>query len=233
MSQSDRIAVVTGASQGLGLETVRQLADRGMTVVLTARTQARIDKALGELGKPPNVVGHILDVADQASVDTFFDWLMQTHRRIDVLVNNAGRIAGDRWETLETPPEAIAELIDNNALGAWRMIQEALPAMNRAGHGRIVNVSSGMGALTDMGSGSVPYRLSKTAMNAITRIASNEARGDVHVNVVCPGWVRTSMGGPGARLSVEEGASGIVWAATLPADGPNGGFFRHGKPIEW
>lgn len=233
MNDTSRVAVVTGASQGLGLETARQLAERGLSVVLTARTEAQIETGLEAIGRPANVSGHPLDIADDASVAAFFDWLDTEHGRVDVLVNNAGRAAGNRWQTLDTPPEAIAELIDNNALGAWRMIQRALPLMNRAGYGRIVNVSSGMGALNDMGAGSVPYRLSKTAMNAITRIASNEASGDVHVNAVCPGWVRTAMGGAGARLSVEEGAKGIVWAATLPKDGPNGGFFRHGKPIEW
>lgn len=234
MSETRRIAVVTGASQGLGLETVRVLAERGMMVVLTARTKEAVKRGLVALGSPENVEGHVLDVSDQASVDGFFDWLVETHGRIDVLVNNAGRVYGGFGDGLEeTPASMIAEAVDNNALGAWRTIQKALPIMNRNGGGRIVNVSSGMGALTNMDTGAVPYRISKTAMNAITRLASGEARGDVMVNAVCPGWVRTELGGAGATRSVTEGAVGIIWAATLPRDGPNGGFFRDGKPIDW
>jgi NAD(P)-dependent dehydrogenase (short-subunit alcohol dehydrogenase family) len=111
------------------------------------------------------------------------------------------------------------------------MIHFALPEMNRKGVGRIVNVSSGMGRLSFMGGGDVAYRISKTAMNAVTRVATSQAKGDVKVNSVCPGWVRTDMGGPGATRSLEEGAAGIVWAATVPNDGPNGGFFRDGTAI--
>lgn len=234
MTGQTRIAVVTGAAQGLGLETVRELAETGMQVVLTARRQARIDAALAELGNPANVEGHPLDVADQASVDALFSWLERAHGRIDVLVNNAGRIYGGYGAHIaETDPAAIIEAIDNNALGAYRMIRKALPLMNENGYGRIVNVSSGMGALTDMGGGAIPYRLSKTALNAVTRIAGAEARGNVKINVVCPGWVRTEMGGSGANRTIPEGAAGIVWAATLADNGPNGGFFRDGRPIAW
>jgi NAD(P)-dependent dehydrogenase (short-subunit alcohol dehydrogenase family) len=233
MAAASRIAVVTGSATGLGLETVRQLAARGHTAVLTARSQDKVDSGLAELGSPDGVVGRVLDVADQRSVDSFFEWLRAELGRVDVLVNNAGRDTGGRGAPLQTPTEAIAEVFDNNALSAWRMIQQALPIMNANGYGRVVNVSSGIGALTGMGTRMVPYRISKTALNAITRIASNEAGNNVKVNSVCPGWVRTRMTGPHARKSVSEGASGIVWAATLADDGPNGGFFRDGEAIGW
>jgi NAD(P)-dependent dehydrogenase (short-subunit alcohol dehydrogenase family) len=102
------------------------------------------------------------------------------------------------------------------------------------GSGRVVNVSSGMGQLSEMNGGCPGYRLSKVALNAVTRIFADELQGTkIKVNSVCPGWVRTDMGGPNAQLSVEEGAKGIVWAATLPDDGPSGGFFRHGEPMPW
>jgi NAD(P)-dependent dehydrogenase (short-subunit alcohol dehydrogenase family) len=150
------------------------------------------------------------------------------------LVNNAGRIYGGYGRSLaETPTDIVAEAFNNNALGAMRMIARALPLMQRNGYGRIVNVSTGMAGLAEMGTGAAPYRISKTALNAITRIASGEAGKNIKVNSVCPGWVRTDMGGAEATRSLEEGAAGIGWAATLPDSGPSGGFFRDGKPISW
>ncbi len=234
MTITPHLAVITGASRGLGLETARELAERGHHVVITARQQDRIDRALSAFGDPDAIEGHVLDVADEASVKDFFDWLAGNDEHVDILINNAGRMYGGHGDTIaQTAPEALLEAIDNNAISAYRMIRHALPVMNANGYGRIVNVSSGMGALTDMGSGTLPYRISKTAMNAITILASREARGDVKVNAVCPGWVRTDMGGPNAHRSLTQGAAGIVWAATLGEDGPNGGFFRDGKPIDW
>ncbi len=232
MPSDKKIAVITGAAQGMGLETARELAKKGYLSIITARSEDKVKTGLKAAGDG-DFDGHVLDVADQKSVDRFFDWLGQKYGRIDVLVNNAGIDTGGWENALETSAEKIMESIDNNGLSAWRMIQKALPMMNAAGYGRIVNVSSGMGQLSEMGTGVVPYRLSKTAMNAITRIASNEARGNVKINSVCPGWVRTALGGPRANRSVAEGAAGIVWAATLPDNGPNGGFFRDAKPIDW
>ncbi|WP_404402030.1 SDR family NAD(P)-dependent oxidoreductase [Pelagibacterium halotolerans] len=229
----NRIAVVTGAAQGIGLETCRQLAHVGVHVVLTARRQEQIAGALATLNHP-NIEGHMLDPSDDASVAAFFHWLDDTHGRLDILVNNAGRLYNAERDRPDGPSaDIILEAIDNNAMSAWRMIQRALPIMSANGYGRIVNVSSGMGALTDMGGGSIPYRVSKTALNAITRVAFNRANGDIKVNAVCPGWVRTELGGHSATRSVEQGAEGIVWAATLPADGPSGGFFRDGKSLAW
>lgn len=234
MSAEQRIAVVTGASRGLGLQAARELADNGLKVILTARSKEAVEKALDELGRLENVDGRLCDVSDQASVDALFDWLASTYGGIDVLVNNAGRSYGSYGEQFSNIDAAeILEAVDNNALSALLMIQKALPIMNRAGYGRIVNVSSGAGALNDMNDGVAAYRVSKAAMNVVTRIVSNETGDNVKINSVCPGWVRTDMGGPNARLSLAEGAAGIVWAATLPEDGPNGGFFRHGKPIDW
>jgi len=113
------------------------------------------------------------------------------------------------------------------------MVEEFLPLLRRGDHPRIVNVSSGAGQLSEMGTGILGYRLSKVALNALTRVLANELRGDgVLVNSVCPGWVATDMGGPGGR-AVAEGAAGVVWAATLPDDGPTGGFFRDGNRLDW
>lgn len=225
-------AVITGAARGLGLETARQLAGADHEVVLTGRNEAALADAAREIG--PAASWRVLDVADDASVDTFFDWLTTSNGRLDVLVNNAGRIYGALGATVAgTTAATLAEAVNNNALGTYRMMQRAMPVMAKNGFGRIVNVSSGMGALHDMGAGAVPYRVSKAALNALTILAAHEAPDGVKINAVCPGWVRTEMGGPSASRDVEQGAAGIVWAATLPADGPNGGFFRDGRPIEF
>ncbi len=227
-----KVAVITGAAQGLGFETARRLAALGHRVVVTGRDPKALAEASQSIGEAAE--WRVLDVSDDASVETFFDWLRSTHGRLDVLVNNAGRIYGGHGAGLAgTDTQTLAEAINNNALGAYRMLREALPIMAAHGYGRVVNVSSGMGALSDMGSGAIPYRVSKTALNALTKLAAHEAPKMVKVNAVCPGWVRTEMGGPSATRDLGEGAKGIVWAATLPDDGPNGGFFRDGRSIDW
>jgi NAD(P)-dependent dehydrogenase (short-subunit alcohol dehydrogenase family) len=156
---------------------------------------------------------------------------------LDCLVNNAGIFPDPEpgspgTSIFDADLDTIRRGLETNALGAIRVCQALIPLMK--GRGRVVNVSSGMGQLSEMNGCCPAYRLSKTALNAVTRILADELRGTgVKVNSVCPGWVRTEMGGPDATLTVEEGARGIVWAATLPEDGPSGGFFRHGEPIAW
>jgi NAD(P)-dependent dehydrogenase (short-subunit alcohol dehydrogenase family) len=153
--------------------------------------------------------------------------------RLDVLVNNAA-IDYDTWQsTLGADLSVVAEALDTNLLGAWRLAQRAAPLLRRSPAGRIVNVSSGAGSLTGMTAGAPAYGISKAALNALTiKLARELERDGVLVNAVCPGWVATDMGGPGGR-PVTEGAAGIVWAATLPEGGPTGGFFRDGRPIPW
>jgi NAD(P)-dependent dehydrogenase (short-subunit alcohol dehydrogenase family) len=127
----------------------------------------------------------------------------------------------------------VQEALDTNLLGAWRTVQACLPLLRESAHGRIVNVSSGAGSLTDMRGGAPAYRVSKAALNALTRILATELREDgILVNSVCPGWVATDMGGPGGR-PVEEGAASVLWAVLLPDDGPTGGFFRDGRRVDW
>jgi NAD(P)-dependent dehydrogenase (short-subunit alcohol dehydrogenase family) len=232
------IAVVTGAYRGLGLETCRQLAERGYLVVLTARREAEGRAAADELAdRELDVRFRALDVTDAASVQRLRDGLREELGRIDCLVNNAGIFPDAAPESeassiFQADLDTVRRGLETNTLGALRVSQALIPLME--GNGRVVNVSSGMGQLTEMNGCCPGYRLSKTALNAVTRILADELLGTgVKVNAVCPGWVRTNMGGPDATLSVEDGARGIVWAATLPDDGPSGGFFRHGDPIAW
>ncbi|MCB9549786.1 MAG: SDR family NAD(P)-dependent oxidoreductase [Myxococcales bacterium] len=227
-----RRVVITGGNRGLGLATARALAQAGDHVILTARDAEKAQAAAAALQAEGLAVdGAALDVSSDASVEAFF----AAAGPVDVLINNAG-VASDKshgGSTLGVPPSSGLVAFDTNTLGAWRTLRQVLPGMNARGYGRVVNVSSGMGGLTEMDGGWPGYRISKAALNAVTRIFSHETRGDVKVNSVCPGWVRTDMGGPHATRGLEEGIAGIVWAAGLPADGPNGGFFRDGVPLAW
>jgi NAD(P)-dependent dehydrogenase (short-subunit alcohol dehydrogenase family) len=153
--------------------------------------------------------------------------------RLDVLVNNAA-ILYDTWQRgVDADLDQVRAALDTNLLGAWRVVQALLGLLRQSPAGRIVNVSSGAGALNDMGGGTPAYRTSKAALNALTRILAAELRADrILVNAICPGWVATDMGGAGGR-PVAEGAAGIVWAVELPDDGPSGGFFRDGGALAW
>lgn len=238
----ERIAIVTGANRGLGLQTSRELAQRGYQVVLTARDSAKAEAAAAGLREEGlDVRAAVVDVSSDESVDAFARDTLAGLPRVDVLVNNAGAIfeaTNDRSDEGSANPfvvsaDTVLRSVGTNSLGAYRMLQRVLPLMNQAGYGRVVNVSSGMGALTDMGSGWPAYRISKAALHAVTRLFHNEAGAGVKVNAVCPGWVRTDMGGSVATRSIPEGTAGIVLAATLPEDGPSGVFMRDGHVIDW
>jgi NAD(P)-dependent dehydrogenase (short-subunit alcohol dehydrogenase family) len=170
-----------------------------------------------------------IDVADPDSVRAAAAGI----DRLDAVVNNAA-ILYDTWQRgVDADLDEVREAFETNVLGAWRVIQATLPLLRRSRSPRIVNVSSGAGALTDMGGGTPAYRTSKAALNALTRVLAAELRSDrILVNAICPGWVATDMGGAGGR-PVRDGAAGIVWAVELPDDGPTSGFFRDGRPIAW
>jgi NAD(P)-dependent dehydrogenase (short-subunit alcohol dehydrogenase family) len=228
----ERVALVSGANRGLGRETARQLADQRLRVIVGSRDLAAGEAEAAAMG--PRATARRLDVTEQATVDDLFAWIRDELGRLDVLVNNAG-IGGDHLPGgVEANLEGVKNVLETNLFGAWRLAEAAVPLMRENGYGRIVNVSSGMGQLSDMGGGNPGYRVSKTSLNAMTRILAAELAGEnILVNSVCPGWVRTDMGGQNARRSVEEGADGIVWLATLPDGGPSGDFFRDRKPIPW
>lgn len=231
-----RVAVVTGANRGIGFEISRQLALQGLQVLLTSRDEARGHVAAETLAAQGlAVTSRQLDVTDVASVAAFRQYLERAHARVDVLVNNAGILIERHATTLsDLDTEVLRATLETNTIGVLRVTRAVLPLMLKAGYGRIVNLSSGLGQLSDMQSGTPAYRISKTALNAVTRILAAEVNGtDIKVNAMCPGWVRTDMGGPNAERSVERGADTAVWLATLPREGPSGGFFRDREPISW
>jgi NAD(P)-dependent dehydrogenase (short-subunit alcohol dehydrogenase family) len=233
---TQRVAVVTGANRGIGQEVVRQLARQGLTVVLTSRNEEKGLQAAEELQKQKLPVRfHVLDVTDPSSIRNLALFMAQEFKRCDVLVNNAG-IFPDREDAsvFNAQIETIKDAMQTNVYGPILLCQALIPLMRRNKYGRIVNFSSGMGQLTDMNGGSPAYRISKTSINAVTRIFTDELKGEnILVNSMCPGWVKTEMGGPGANRSVEDGADTAVWLATLPDEGPRGGFFRDRRPIAW
>jgi NAD(P)-dependent dehydrogenase (short-subunit alcohol dehydrogenase family) len=236
MEGQRRVALVSGANRGIGREIARQLAELGHQVIATARDPAAAERAAEELsdGGRLSLQAEQLDVADPGSVERLRERLEAEPGHLDALVNNAGVTGEVTTNASEAALDDAHETMETNLFGAWRLAQTMLPLLRRSEHGRIVNVSSGAGQLSDMNGGSPGYRISKTALNALTRILSQEEGANgILVNSMCPGWVRTDMGGSAAPRSVEEGADTAVWLATLPVDGPTGGFFRNREPIAW
>ena len=232
---SVRVALVTGANRGIGFEVCRQLATRGFAVLLTARDAEKAQSAANRLASIGQVEPLALDVADASSIKNAENEVVTKYGYLDVLVNNAG-INYDTWETAEDADinGTVMQTITTNLLGPWRVCQAFLPLLRKSRAARIVNVSSESGSLAHMGAGPPAYQVTKAALNALTRTLAGELRrAHILVNALCPGWVATDMGGAGAPRSVNDGAAGIVWAATLPDDGPTGGFFRDGKPLAW
>jgi NAD(P)-dependent dehydrogenase (short-subunit alcohol dehydrogenase family) len=222
------VALVTGANRGIGRETARQLAEKGLEVIVSARDEGDAKEAAEAIGGRPLQV----DVTDPDSIDRAAAAIGEDPGSLDVLVNNAGVGLDFKVSGLEPDFDLIERTLETNLLGAYRLTAALLALLRASDHGRIVNVSSGMGAVSEMGGGAPGYRFSKAGLNAMTRILASELEGDgVLVNSACPGFVKTRMAGSHASKPVEDGAAGVVWLATLPDDGPTGGFFRDGEPI--
>ena len=229
------VALVTGANRGIGLETCRQLARRGLSVILTARNSSLGEAAAAELRNEGLAVSfRRLDVTDEASINSLKESVEEEFGRLDVLINNAGTGARGDASVSEVKVEALRQALETNCFGALRVTQALLPLLKKSGGGRIVNVSSGMGALNSMGGGLAAYRVSKTCLNAVTAALASELEGsNVIANAMCPGWVKTRMGGPQATRPVKEGADTAVWLALdAPAD-IRGKFLRDRQVIPW
>lgn len=249
MSESQRVALVTGGNRGIGLEICRGLAKQGHRVILTGRDEAELRQAQAQLRADGIQVATIeLDVTDRRmlvppadlNVSFIADWVQRQFGRLDVLVNNAGVVPdgkpyGDPTDSILEMPEAALELgLQTHFQGPLLLCRALLPLMQANGYGRIVNVSTHMARLTDMTAGWPAYRISKLALNALTRILAAELEGqNILVNAITPGWVKSRLGGEQAPLTPAQGADGVIWLATLPEDGPRGGFFEGRQPTAW
>jgi NAD(P)-dependent dehydrogenase (short-subunit alcohol dehydrogenase family) len=235
-----QVALVTGSNRGIGFEIVKQLALKKIQVVLTSRSSTNEEAALRNLTRDgaKKVGVRQLDVSNQVSVDNLSNEVEKTFGRLDILVNNAAiLIDRDDLVASNVDLEVVKATLETNLFGAWRMCRAFIPLMKKNGYGRIVNISSGAGQFEYMATsgGYWPaYSVSKASLNALTVMLASELRGtNILVNAVCPGWVRTDMGGSNAPRSVEEGAATPVWLATLPDGGPTGQNYYDKKQISW
>lgn len=231
-----KVALVTGSNKGIGFETVRQLLKKGFTVILTSRDEQRGLEAVNKLkeeGLSPDF--HQLEVINHASIEKAFLYVEKKYGRLDVLVNNAGIFLKDQGKNVfEYDINIIREVMETNFYGALQVTQKFYPLLKKSDYGRIINLSSGMGQLSDMEGGSTSYRVSKTSLNALTKIMAYEvAETNILVNSVCPGWVKTDMGGSEAPRSLEKGAETVVWLAEADNKTSSGRFFRDKKEIAW
>ncbi|OUL30943.1 SDR family oxidoreductase [Nostoc sp. 106C] len=238
MNTTKKVAVVTGGNRGLGFEASRQLAKQGYQVILTSRDEAKGKSAGIKLkNEGLDVISQPLDVTSDETCQKLAKFIDNEFGKLDVLVNNAGVYIDSQTGSnsiFDAKVDTLKQTLETNVYGVLRVTQALLPLMKKQNYGRIVNVSSGMGQLTDMRGGSPGYRISKTSVNALTRIFASELQGtNILVNSVCPGWVQTDMGGENAPRTPEQGVDTIVWLATLGDGGATGGFFRDRQPIEW
>ena len=227
-----KVAVVTGGNRGIGYAISKALRDTGHTVILTSRNEWLGKKAARDL----DVDYYQLDVCDDKNVKDFKNWVTNKYKKVDVLVNNAGTFfrTKDKEYSLDTSLDTFQKTLNTNSLGPIRMIKAMAPLMIKNGYGRIVNITSRMGQLSSMDGGYLAYRMSKTALNAVTKNISKELKGTgILINCMHPGHVKTRMGGIRATREPEQAAKWAVWLATLPKNGPTGKFFLDGREIPW
>jgi NAD(P)-dependent dehydrogenase (short-subunit alcohol dehydrogenase family) len=232
---TQRIALVTGANRGLGLEISRELARHGIHVVMAARSPEKGQTAAQQLQADGLAVTYQpLDVTQPQSVQDAIAAVEARFGRLDILVNNAAILLGYTTPGLEFPVETVRNLMETNTYGPLQLCQAAIPLMRRHNYGRIVNIASRVGQLASMASKSLGYRMSKTALNVVTRVLASELRDtNILINSMSPGHIRTDMGGPQAPRTVEQGADTAVWLALLPDGGPSGQFFFEREVIPW
>ena len=232
MKRSAPVVLVSGGNRGIGFEACRALAEAGATVLLGARKAADGERAAKELSKAGSVVALALDLSDPKSVLTLKARVEKEFGSLDVLVNNAGVYLDEGKNALQVSEETIAKTLAANLLGAWRLCRAFAPGMSAERRGRIVNVSSGMGAMSSMGADAPSYRVSKAALNALTLVLAAELKpAGVSVVSFCPGWVATDMGGANAPRTPKSAGEALATAAL--DDDRTGVFIRDGQIIPW
>ncbi|MEH7086928.1 SDR family NAD(P)-dependent oxidoreductase [Neobacillus drentensis] len=235
MSKDLKVALVTGGNRGIGYQLVKQLALKGFKVILASRDPQmghETTKKLKELNLDVSFV--VFDVDNQKSIRQAAITVNEQYGRLDVLINNAGVYLDENKKLVAMDPSILERTMATNFFGVYHVIRSFIPIMEVKGYGRIINVSSEYGALSEMPYPGVgAYKLSKLALNGLTQLIAAEVNGDIKINAVDPGWVSSDMGGPSAPRTPKQAAESILWLASIGPEGPNGGFFRDGNRIEW
>ncbi|MFP5109425.1 SDR family oxidoreductase [Neobacillus sp. C211] len=235
MSHDKQVALVTGGNRGIGYELVKQLALYGFKVILASRDPEMGHEAAQRLKESNLDVSFVvMDVDNQESIHQAAITVNERYGRLDVLINNAGVYLEENKKLVAMDPSVLERTMTTNFFGAYYCVRSFIPLMEKQGYGRIINVSSEYGAMSEMSyQGVGAYKLSKFALNGLTRLVAAEINGDIKINAVDPGWVSSDMGGPSAPRAPKQAAESILWLATIGPEGPNGGFFRDGKRIDW
>ena len=235
LDQPERVALVTGANRGIGLETARQLGRRGFHVVVAARNAESGREASQRIGDDGGKATALrLDVSRSESVLAAAREFGLVADHLDVLINNAGIYPDEGLTILTLPRERLDQTFQTNTFGPLEVVQVFLPFLRKAITARVINVSSGYGQLDGLSPDVPSYCLSKLALNGLTIMLAAALKSDgIAVNSMCPGWVRTEMGGPNATRSIEQGADTAVWLATEASQTLTGKFFRDRHEVPW
>ncbi|MFQ6386498.1 SDR family oxidoreductase [Priestia aryabhattai] len=235
MKKHTKVALVTGGNRGFGYELVRQLAMDGFKVILTSRNSESGHKAVQKLKDSHLDVSFLtMDINNQTSIRQAAATVNEQYGRLDVLINNAGIYLDKNQTLVNMDPSVLEKTLTTNFFGAYHVIRSFMPLMEQQAYGRIINVSSEYGAMSEMSSPGVgAYKLSKFILNGLTQLMAAESNNDIKINAVDPGWVSSDMGGPSAPRTPEQAARSILWLATIGPEGPSGGFFKDGKQIDW
>lgn len=235
MEKHTKVALVTGGNRGIGYELVRQLAVDGFKVILTSRNSESGHKAMQKLKDSHLDVSFLtMDINNQTSIGQAAAKVSEQYGRLDVLINNAGIYLDKNQKLVDMDPSVLEKTLETNFFGAYHVIRSFMPLMEQQAYGRIINVSSEYGAMSEMSSSGVgAYKLSKLILNGLTQLIAAESTKDIKINAVDPGWVSSDMGGPSAPRTPQQAASSILWLATIGPEGPSGGFFKDGKQINW
>lgn len=235
MSHVKQVALVTGGNRGIGYELVKQLALTGFKVIMTSRDPEAGNEAVQKMKELDLDVSCVeMDVANLESIQQAADTVNEKYGRLDVLINNAGVYLDENEKLVAMDDNILEKTMATNFFGVYHVIRSFIPLMEKQGYGRIINISSEYGAMSEMSSPGVgAYKLSKFALNGLTQLVAAEMKGNIKINAVDPGWVSTDMGGPSAPRTPKQAAESILWLATIGAEGPTGGFFRDKKQIPW